>query len=422
MRKSKRRSRKRVSRKRVSPFRAQRPALSRKRVSRTQSKRRRTRKRAPSARKRRLSYKVSGGGPQYPHTIRDFLADKWSIPTNRRSLIGPPLPSLGDESWISPERRTNYFTAYTRPTLRHFTPYEPPERVSGRWGADLTAENLLKSIGYHNGMSPNENFQNLLNNYGYRLGGVKKLEEILSSDWGTKYLIKAIYMDDIDLVRFLLNLKKDMSLLSLGGPWTHDYTQPRMGGDFLINVSQSVSSRGIPLSSERGFDENDYITPLYMAVRSGESIVRLLLERGAKPNVYIHLSGNDGVEQITPLYLAITNIQVQIVELLLDYGAKPNKSVYIGSDLPDYRNKWYSPLFLSLREISNECYEPEVFRGPRYCGDAELIYDILRKTEYDAKLLGKNDRDILEFPIANHDNYKLLFSALRQVWASRTRT
>ena len=52
-------------------------------------------------------------------------------------------------------------------------------------------------------------------------------------------------------------------------------------------------------------------------------------------------------------------------------------------------------MILSLREISNECYEPEVFRGPRYCGDAELIYDILRKTEYDAKLLGKNDRDIL---------------------------
>ncbi len=398
MRKSKRRSRKRVSRKRVSPFRAQRPALSRKRVSRTQSKRRRTRKRAPS-RKRRLSYKVSGGGPQYPHTIRDFLADKWSIPTNRRSLIGPSLPSRGGGSWISPEQRTNYFTAYTRPILRHFTPYEAPNFLVSR-GAVLSqaAANLLESIGYHNGMSPNENFQNLLNNYG-RDGrvGVENLEQILSSEWGTKYLIKAIYMGDMEsegnLIRFLLNLKK--------------------GGDFLINVSQSVTRvTGFP---------GDHITPLYMALRNAdyrELIIRLLLERGANPNNEIKL--ND--ERVTVLSLAITNTLVEIVKLLLDYGADPNKSVYVPSDLPDYRNKWYSPLFLSLREISNECYEPEVFRGPRYCGDAELIYDILGKTEYDAKLLGKNDRDILEFPIANHDNYKLLFSALRQVWASRTRT
>ncbi len=364
MRKSKRRSRKRVSRKRVSPFRAQRPALSRKRVSRTQSKRRRTRKRAPS-RKRRLSYKVSGGGPQYPHTIRDFLADKWSIPTNRRSLIGPSLPSRGGGSWISPERRTNYFTAYTRPILRHFTPYEAPDFFVSR-GPVLSqaAANLLESIGYHNGMSPNENFQNLLNNYG-RDGrvGVENLEQILSSEWGTKYLIKAIYMGDMEsegnLIRFLLNLKKE--------------------GDFLINVSQSVTRvTGFP---------GDHITPLYMALRNAdyrELIIRLLLERGANPNNEIKL--ND--ERVTVLSLAITNTLVEIVKLLLDYGADPNKSVYVPSNLPDYhRNRWYSPLFLSLREISNECYEPEVFRGPRYCGDAELIYDILGKTEYDAKLL-----------------------------------
>ena len=379
MRKSKRRSRKRKSRKRVSPFRAQRPALSR-----TQSKRR-TRKRAPSARKRRLSYKVSGRGSQYPHTITDFLANTWSIPVDRRSLIGPSLPTR--KSWISPEQRTNYFTAYTRPILRHCTPYEAPDFLVSR-GSVLSqaAANLLESIGYHNGMSPNENFQNLLNNYG-RDGrvGVENLEQILSSEWGTKYLIKAIYMGDMEsegnLIRFLLNLKK--------------------GGDFLINVSQSVTRvTGFP---------GDHITPLYMALRNADYrklIIRLLLERGANPNNEIKL--ND--ERVTVLSLAITNTLVEIVKLLLDYGADPNKSVYVPSNLPDYhRNRWYSPLFLSLREISNECYEPEIFRGPRYCGDAELIYNILRKTEYDAQLSGVNDKDIFKFPIVNKDNYKYLF-------------
>ena len=383
----------RKSRKRVSPFRAQRPALSR-----TQSKRR-TRKRVPSARKRRLSYKVSGGGPQYPHTITDFLSNIWSIPVDRRSLIGPSLPTR--KIWISPEQRTNYFTAYTRPILRHCTPYEAPDFLVSR-GSVLSqaAANLLESIGYHNGMSPNENFQNLLNNYGCdgRVG-VENLEQILSSEWGTKYLIKAIYMDDMasgwNLIRFLLNLKK--------------------GGDFLINVSQSVTRvTGFP---------GDHITPLYMALRNAdyrELITRLLLKRGANPNNEINLSG----ERVTVLSLAITNTLLEIVKLLLDYGADPNKSVYVPSNLPDYhRNRWYSPLFLSLREISNECYEPEIFRGPRYCGDAELIYNILRKTEYDAQLSGVNDKDIFKFPIVNKDNYKYLFRALRRSrnypWANR---
>jgi hypothetical protein len=251
-------------------------------------------------------------------------------------------------------------------------------------------------------MNPNENFQNLLNNYG-RDGrvGVENLEQILSSEWGTKYLIKAIYMGDMEseenLIRFLLNLKK--------------------GGDFLINVSQSVTR----VTGTPGEFPGDHITPLYMALRNAdyrELIIRLLLERGANPNNDIKLSG----ERVTVLSLAITNTLVEIVKLLLDYGADPNKSVYVLSDLPDYRNRWYSPLFLSLKEISNDCYEPEIFRGPRYCGDAQLIYDILTKSENDAKLLGKNDRDILEYPITEHDNYKPLFSALRHVWASRTRT
>ncbi len=104
--------------------------------------------------------------------------------------------------------------------------------------------------------------------------------------------------------------------------WDHLAGNPR-GDELLFCSSGSGDLAGIERALDQGADINARdmasLTPLMVACdsQSNEQAVRLLLERGADPN----LEAQTG---ITALYNAVNGDNVELIKLLLSSGVDPN--------------------------------------------------------------------------------------------------
>ena len=104
----------------------------------------------------------------------------------------------------------------------------------------------------------------------------------------------------------------------------------------------------------RGADVNyDGGAPLFIAalLRGVDpSVVQLLLENGADPNLAVDVAENDDdLRQVTPLHVAVLRYRHAVIELLLEYGADVNLVNSSGESPLDWaRNKGYSEIVAML--------------------------------------------------------------------------
>jgi ankyrin repeat protein len=102
--------------------------------------------------------------------------------------------------------------------------------------------------------------------------------------------------------------------------------------EILLNITNLVND----------FELDKRFTPLLLAATNGHiALVRLLLERGADPNI-----GN--LDGVTALHNAVYENQLDIVALLLDAGADPNIKDQIGNTAYDLALKSGNPKLIVL--------------------------------------------------------------------------
>jgi ankyrin repeat protein len=204
------------------------------------------------------------------------------------------------------------------------------------------------------------------------------------------YLYYAIRHDDIELLKYVLDMGINLNINLFDDGYTPLYLASKHGYEHIVkllldygaltNFKTEQDDTALSVSIQHGHNEivkillefgsnpnlkgsND-TTPLYWAIKKNNNeIVQLLLEHKAEPN----LKGYNG----TPLYWAIKKNNNEIVKLLLDHGADPNLKGFNGTPLywaivknnndivklllehsadPDLTTNEYTPLYIASHE------------------------------------------------------------------------
>ncbi|MEU1214641.1 ankyrin repeat domain-containing protein [Streptomyces sp. NPDC005791] len=170
-------------------------------------------------------------------------------------------------------------------------------------------------------------------------GDAQQVAEVLTSgvspdlretDRSRTALDQAVWNNHPDVVRILLAAGADPN--STMGEYHETYALRYAAPRGMREIAQHLLDSGAPPDGPGSLDQT---TPLILAAAQGDvGMVRLLLDRGASPNLAIELQLVEGVAEKlgiqtrhSPLSSAAESGHLETVQLLLTRGARPDDEV-----------------------------------------------------------------------------------------------